>query len=358
MEPRARRGHHRRPTASTTGDAGRGDRGSFRVRGRHAKRPHDSSAPAAAAGAAHRELVGLFPAQKAAFDARLEASLAELPDRHGAVQRGVAWGASVADGVLARRADDGFSAVLPPYVPDPASGRWRPTPPGFPAAPSFRQFAGMTPWTLRSPAQFRPPPPPALDSARYARDLAEVRAAGQSTSATRGAFDTQTAQFWQSATPIALWDPVADELIVRHRLGLTEAARLLMKVNVAMADTVIVVWNAKNFFDTWRPVTAIQAVDPAWRPLLDTPTFQEYPAGHPAVSQAAAAVLAHRFGDRTRYTLTSPSMAGVTRTLPSFSAGVAQTSDARVFGGIHFRFACEAATEMGRRVAAHVEAHV
>jgi hypothetical protein len=126
---------------------------------------------------------------------------------------------------------------------------------------------------------------------------------------------------------------------------------------MAMADAVITIWHAKNFFDTWRPITAIRAsTDPSWQPLLVTPTFQEYPAGHPGVSQAAAAVLAHRFGDRTAYRLTSPVMPGVTRTLRSFSAGVAQVSDARVYGGIHFRFACDAAVAMGRKVAALVEA--
>ncbi|MFI5908278.1 vanadium-dependent haloperoxidase [Dactylosporangium sp. NPDC051541] len=321
--------------------------------------PRDTSAPAAAAAAAHRSLSVLFPAQRATFDARLAATLAGLPERDratGAVDRGVAWGVTVADTVLALRADDGFTAVPPTYSAGSEPGRWQPTPPAFPAAPAFRQFATMRPWTLRSPAQFRPPAPPALTGARYARDLAEVRALGGQASTGRSAFDTQTAQFWQSAPPIVLWDPVADTLITGHHLGLTAAARLLAHVNLAMADTVIAVWNAKNVYDTWRPVTAIQRTDPAWQPLLATPAFQEYPAGHPAVSQSAAAVLAQRFGDRTRYTLTSPGMPGVTRTLPSFSAGVAQTSDARVFGGIHFRFACDAATGMGRAVAAHVTA--
>jgi hypothetical protein len=242
-------------------------------------------------------------------------------------------------------------------VVSPTVGRWQPTPPALPAAPSFRQFATMTPWALSSSAQFAPPDPPALTSARYARDLAEVRTLGAVNSTRRSAVDAQTAQFWQSVPPIVLWDPVADTLIARHRLDLTEAARLLAQVNMAMADAVITIWHAKNVFDTWRPITAIRAsTDPSWQPLLVTPTVQEYPAGPPGVSQAAAAVLAHRFGDRTAYTLTSPVMPGVTRTLRSFSAGVAQVSDARVYGGIHFRFAGDAAVTMGRKVAALVEA--
>jgi hypothetical protein len=224
----------------------------------------------------------------------------------------------------------------------------------------------MTPWALTSPAQFLPAPPPALTGARYARDFDEVKAVGSATSSSRTAFDTQTAQFWQSAPPVVIWDPVADALIARHHLGLTDAARLLAQENMAMADAVIAVWNAKNYYDTWRPITAIHDAaldgnpatdaDPAWQPLLVTPAFQEYPAGHPGVSQAAAAILADRFGNRTRYTLSSPGMPGVTRTLPSISTGVAQVIDARVLGGLHFRFAGDVAAAMGRQVAAYIEA--
>lgn len=331
--------------------------------------PRGASAQAAAAAAAHEALVSLFPSQRARLDALLAETLARLGDRDGdsgTIDRGVAWGASVADAILALRADDGITRPLPPYVVSSAVGRWQPTPPAFPSAPAFREFATMTPWALASPAQFLPTPPPALTGARYARDFDEVKTLGSATSTTRSAFDTQTAQFWQSASPVVIWDPVADTLIARHRLGLTDAARLLAQENMAMADAVIAVWNAKNSYDTWRPITAIHEAaldgnpatepDAAWQPLLVTPTFQEYPAGHPGVSQAAATILADRFGNHTWYTLTSPGMPGVTRTLPSFSAGVAQVIDARVFGGIHFRFAGEVAAAMGRQVAAHVEA--
>jgi hypothetical protein len=332
--------------------------------------PRGASAQAAAAGAAHDALVALFPSQQAAFDALLASTLARLcgHDRApgGAVARGLAWGASVAHTILALRATDGLTATLPPYQVSPTIGRWQPTPPAFAPAPAFRQFATMTPWALSSPDQFLPGRPPPLTSTRYATDLDEVKTLGSATSTARSAFDTQTAQFWQSAAPVVIWDPVADTLITGHHLGLTDAARLLAQENMAMADAVIAVWNAKNYYDTWRPITAIQHADqdgnprtdadPIWQPLLVTPAFQEYPAGHPGVSAAAAAVLAHHFGDQTSYTLTSPGMPGVTRTLPSFTAGVAQVIDARVYGGIHFRFAGQVATTMGQQVAGYLEA--
>jgi hypothetical protein len=135
-------------------------------------------------------------------------------------------------------------------------------------------------------------------------------------------------------------------------------------MNIALADTTIAIWNAKNHYDTWRPITAIAAAasdgnpatraDPSWTPLLVTPAFQEYPAGHPGVSSAAATVLAATYGKNTAFTATSAGAAGVERRFGSFAAAVRQVEDARVFGGIHFRFATVTAACMGREVGDYV----
>src|SRR5215470_9017036 len=144
--------------------------------------PPGASRPAAAAGAAYTALVALIPAQKPLFDAQLAATLAQLSDDPAhpgqAVRQGLAWGTTVATGILAWRASDGFTSPPPPYTVGSAAGDWQPTPPAFlgpPTAPLFRQFATMTPFALTSPSQFRPPGPPQLDSARWAKDLAEVQ---------------------------------------------------------------------------------------------------------------------------------------------------------------------------------------
>src|SRR5215470_9154432 len=141
-----------------------------------------ASRSAAAAGAAYTALVALIPAQKPLFDAQLAATLAQLSDDPAhpgqAVRQGLAWGTTVATGILAWRASDGFTSPPPPYTVGSAAGDWQPTPPAFlgpPTAPLFRQFATMTPFALTSPSQFRPPGPPQLDSARWAKDLAEVQ---------------------------------------------------------------------------------------------------------------------------------------------------------------------------------------
>ena len=224
--------------------------------------PHGASRAAAAASAAHEALVALFPAQQATFDQRLAETLAQLSDDDGggqSIARGLTWGKTVADQILAWRASDGFSALLPPYLPAATPGRWQPTPPAF-AGPLFRQFATMTPWALTSPSQFLPAAPPPLSSAQYARDFNEVKTLGSLTSTLRTPFQTETAKFWQADTPAAIWDRVADDLAERSDASLLTNARVLALTNMALADAVIAIRNAKNNFDTWRPEVVARAI--------------------------------------------------------------------------------------------------
>jgi len=325
--------------------------------------PRRASRIAAAAGAAHEALLVLFPAQQAMLDQQLADTLAQTPGSHRSIALGLQWGKSVADGILAWRATDHFTDVLPAYIPTVAPGRWQPTPPLY-GPPLFRQFANMTPFALRSPEQFLPDPPPPLTSEQYAQDFNEVKLLGSMTSTVRTPEQTETAKFWQDDTPAAIWNRVADDLAQQCDGSMLRNARILALMNIALADATIAIWNAKNTYDTWRPITAIQQAasdgnpdtspDPNWTPLLVTPAFQEYPAGHPGVSNAAASVLARIYGDDTAFTASSFGLPGVERSFTSFSSAVAQVEDARVWGGIHFRFATVAAARMGEEVADYV----
>lgn len=335
--------------------------------------PDGASRQAAVASAAYTTLVSLFPAAKSSLDTALQASLSAIAEDDEedsqAIAAGLAWGKTVADDIVAWRATDGFATPPPPYVFGHAVGDWQPTPDanGTPGSgpPKFRSLATTTPFALTSPSQFRPAGPPPLTSARYAQDYLEVKAFGGKTGSARTAYETQTALFWQLDTPVAIWDRVADTLTQRHRNNLLENARVLALVNLALADSTIAVWNAKNAFNTWRPVTAINAVsgfgnpattpDPGWLPMLATPYFQEYPSAHSGVSSAAAAVLASLYGQDTKFTVTSAGLPGVVRTFDSFNEAVAQVADARVYAGFHFRFSCDDAIQMGKQVAAQVE---
>jgi hypothetical protein len=334
--------------------------------------PDGASPQAAAVGAAYTALVTLFPSQKATLDADLAASIAAMngneDDSNSGVASGLAWGNTVAGQIVAWRATDGFNSVLPPYVQGSAPGDWQPTPGGSgppKLPPKFRTLAVTTPFAMTSPSQFRPAGPPALTSEEYAEDFNEVKAYGSATSSVRSAYQTETAKFWQLDTVTAIWDRVADSLAEAHHFSLLRSARLLAMVDMAEADAAIAVWDAKNKFNFWRPVTAIAqaaldgnpatTADPSWSPLLVTPYFQEYPSGHSGASSAAASVLASFFGNHAKFTVTSDGLPGVTRSFTRFSDAVAQVADARVFAGFHFRFSCDDAAQMGKQVAHYAE---
>jgi hypothetical protein len=332
-----------------------------------AEAPPGASARAAAVQAAYGVLIRLFPAQQTTLDAQRAASLAALDDDGDgvlgkSVERGLAWGQHVADEIWTWRSTDGFSPAPPPYLGSMETGVWRPTPPGFlPGATP--QLAYTIPFAIEASANFLPPGPAALGSAEYAADFAEVKLMGRRESDLRTADETLLCVFWTGNTP-GFWNRAAVEVAERNELSLIEKARVLATMNVALADAVISCWNAKYTFAFWRPVTAIPladtdgnaatVADSTWTPLVTTPNHPEYPSGHSSQSGAAAAVLAAFFGDDTEFSLTSEVTPGVTRHYTSFTSAVEEAGNARVFGGIHFRKACDDARAMGEQIASYV----
>jgi hypothetical protein len=343
--------------------------------------PAGASARAAAVQAAYAALLQLYPTQKPALDARRFASLADLADREdpAAIASGIAWGQTVATAILAWRSTDGTNAVLPPFIGGTNPGEWRPTPPGFLPMRDLA-FATATPWILTSASQFRPGPPPALTSDRYTADFNEVKLLGSANSTARTAEQTIAAYFWQSSTsPVYLWNTLAQSLLSRGRgnehespsharHALVDHARLFALLNIALADAFIAVWDSKLTYDFWRPITAINLAstdgnpatieDPTWVPLLVTPNYPDYVSGQNGVSAAGATVLRAEFGNHTRITMRADLVLGVTRSFNSFSAVLDEIVDARVYEGIHFRFADEEARTLGITVANYVLEHV
>jgi hypothetical protein len=316
--------------------------------------PRGASKRAAAVQAAYAILVSIFPAQAGELSAKRDASLNAIADGGVSMRRGAAWGQFVADAILDWRSTDGFTPAPPPYLGSDELGKWRPTPPAF-APGAVPQFATMTPWGIESPEQFRPPGPPALDSQRYLIDYNETRQMGSATSPFRTADETDACRFWESGSPTHMWDRAALDLLGNVDTDLSENARLLATLNLAIADAVIACWNAKYHYEFWRPVTAIRLTDdPGWTPLLPTPAHPEYISGHSTTSSAAATVLADFFGEDTPFVLKSPAVPGWVRSYPNFSVAMDELADARVFAGFHFRTACEDGRTVGSEVAGYI----
>jgi len=322
-----------------------------------------TSRRAAVIQAAYVALLHLYPAQQAFLDEQRDASLKAMTSEDAvensvSIERGIEWGQAVADEIFLWRSTDGFTPAPPPYTGGMLPGQWRPTPPGFANGVGV-QFSYMTPWALSSPSQFRPAGPPALTSTQYAADVNEVKDIGSLMSMTRTADQTEIARFWNGNTPVG-WNRIALSVSEVNDLSLSNNARLLALLNVAMADAVIACWEAKYYYSFWRPVTAIRladtdgnpgtTVDPTWTPLLTTPAHPDYPSGHATVSRSAKSVLTAYFGDETGFSTTTEVLPGVTRNYSNFTQAVDEAFNARIYGGIHFRTACRDGQATGAQV--------
>src|SRR5437867_1392585 len=264
--------------------------------------PPGARKEAAAAQAAFTALLGLFPGQADLLEEKLAESLASIPGHRGrsqSIARGRAWGEQVAQAVLAWRATDGLSTVVPPYFGGFAPGQWRSIPDGtVPGA--LPQYAMLVPFTMSSSSQFRPGPPPTLDSPQYAADVNEVKAIGRVDSAIRSATQTQLSLLWAASGPVD--ENAVARSVVPRRYALADTARFFALINFAACDGMIAGFDAKYHYGFWRPFHAIRLADtdgnpatepdPLWTSLIPAPNHPEYISTHSTVTGATLRVLA------------------------------------------------------------------
>jgi hypothetical protein len=181
-------------------------------------------------------------------------------------------------------------------------------------------------------AEYLPPAPPSVNSAEYTNALAEVKSIGQDTSTTRTPDQTVTGKFW-SATPIwNTWNQIAGQLSTDHHASLSQTTSMLAALDLALADTTIVLYNAKYHDLVWRPVTAIQhglptavppiSADPHWNPLTPTAADPSYP--------------------------------GVTRSFPNLDTAANEAGLSRIWAGQHTRLDHQAGQQLGQQVATEI----
>jgi PAP2 superfamily len=324
--------------------------------------PRGASPEAAVVAAAHRIYEHYLPLQEAAIlDPAYDDSLATI--REGkAKDDGVAVGLRVANALIALRADDGFRADVGYTPPDPAlPGDWVPT---APTPPNGTYLGHMRPFALESADQVRTDGPPPLDSRRWAREYNEVKRLGSATSPTRKDWQTTAALFWGEA-PVQQAHLTLRGVIDQHDLDVVQAARMMAMVSVAYADGIIACFEAKYFYEFWRPITAIRAGDtdgndatvgdPTWTHLLpSTPNHPDYPSAHSCITPAGGLALAEFLGTR-RIDLTVPSLTGLgDRHFDTVRELAEEVGNARVWGGIHFRTAVEHGIRVAKRTANEV----
>jgi hypothetical protein len=329
-----------------------------------------ASADAAAIAAAHRVLRTYFPGSATDLDNARDASLQAIPDG-SAKDAGIATGVAAADAMIALRANDG-STPAAFYVPGPVEpGIWQATP-TCPVDPAtgvargvFYQWQHVTPFGISAAAAFMPGPPPALDSNQYRKDYLEVSTVGSDSSPDRPQDRADVARFYAVTSPTMIFNSAVRQIAAARGTALADNAHDLALINMSINDALIVSFATKYHYLFWRPETAIRAgdtdgngktdPDPTFAPFIPTPCFPSYPSNHASGTNAGAEALRRIYGAGGHHlTFENPIVPDVVLHYTTLQQITDDVDDARVYGGIHFRFDQEAGGRLGRLVATYI----
>jgi hypothetical protein len=326
--------------------------------------PPGASPDAAAIQAAYRVLSTYFPASAMTLDAERTTSLASLPDGQ-AKNDGIATGEAAALAMIALRANDGSSIVLFKIPGPPVPGEWQATP-SCPivngvAVGLFFQWQNVIPFGIPSASAYLLDPPPALTSNEYAKTYNEVMTVGSFNSTERPQDRSNVALFYAASSPTLVFNQAAVQVAQQQGRSLSENARALALINMAMNDGLVASFLNKYHYNFWRPETAIHAgdtdgnsktdPDPSFVPFITTPCFPSYPSNHGSASNGAAETLRRIYGEAGHsITISNPVVPDIVLQYTSFKQITDDISDARVYGGIHFRTDQVAGERLGRAI--------
>lgn len=314
----------------------------------------DASQEAAATSAAATVLIKLLPEKAANISQQRDAYLALIPDSDAKV-RGLRLGEEMAIKAIESRLSDGFGTPNA-FRPATQPGQYTETMPTY-----GWDISTMRPFTLTSPAQFRPPPPIALSGEEWATNYNEMKEYGEKDSPKRTPRQTEDARFWLTVSPGSN-QPLARQIVIKKNMSIVDSARFMTLVTMAQMDAAIAVFDAKYHYTFWRPITAIRNGDidsnpatervAAWQPIALTPLHPEYPCAHCIITGAMAGSIAAILGTDQipESELISPTAPGVTHRYTNLRAFNNEVSEARIWAGFHWRFSTEVGKDMGWKI--------
>ncbi|WP_255038651.1 vanadium-dependent haloperoxidase [Lacihabitans soyangensis] len=282
---------------------------------------------------------------------------AKFKDNENTYKASVKYGEEIAKAIFKySKTDGGHHAEKNNFPKDfkssPGSCMW--TPVGNQMA--LQPYWGTNRTFIKGNADFELPVPPRCEignsSLMFSQAL-EVYSVGKNLNEEQ----KEIALFWsddagKTFTPPGHGISIALQLIKKENFDLAKTAETLCRLGIAVNDAFVSCWKCKFRYNILRPISFINtAIDPNWKPLLDTPPFPEYTSGHGTVSGATAAVLSDMFGYNYRFTDFSHAERGLKpRSFDTFFEFAQEAALSRLYGGIHYRMSNEEGLKNGKRI--------
>jgi hypothetical protein len=138
------------------------------------------------------------------------------------------------------------------------------------------------------------------------------------------------------------------------RMDFASMAEIFARLGIGLSDAFVVAWKEKQEHFLIRPDTYIQRyIDKDWSPLIITPQFPEFPSGHTTQFGVFELIMSDFFGEEFAFK-DNRMYRGGDRKFSSFHQAADQVVEARILGGIHFRFSCEQGRTLGNQLAKNV----
>lgn len=202
-----------------------------------------------------------------------------------------------------------------------------------------------------------PPSDPTTDDFKAFWD--EVYKYGEQNSTVRTQHQSEVAVLWHPAVFVGQLNTIVIDVLKQNvpKDDLKSYVNAFWLTAIADADAATVVWRTKYIYNNWRPITAFRkgiekykhlAILPNWSPLLDTPIFPDYPSGHSAMGNAVTTVLTGLYGDKQSFSVTDGK---ITHYFTSLKSASLDNAYSRIYGGVHWRYSCDASLKIGEKIA-------
>ena len=331
--------------------------------------PAGAAVDAAVVTAAHRALTNSFPAATVALNAARDLDLGAIPDSPEKTA-GIGVGLAAANAMIALRATDG-SAPLMGIIPSPTQAGDYQLTTGC-AAGAFYTWQNVTAFGVPDATAFLLAPPPSLGSQQYTKDYYEVMTVGSRTSSERPEERAEVVRLYATTSPGFALSMAARQIATAKGSSPSENARALALIMMGISDSLVASFYNKYHYNLWRPETGIRNGvsddnektdgDGGFATFIPTPCFPSYPSNHASGTNGGLEVIRRLFGAAGHdITITNsvPALGSLppatfTRQYSQLKAIADDVDDARVYGGIHWRFDQTAGNALGRAVATEV----